>query len=149
MEIVIPQHSAEKAGKDWKGFLITRGLAGLSVLLMAPADIVEVFSWFPKRLLHLIPSGSPFWTFMGLCEITVGLADRFSLFFALVLNIVLLFRKQTPVWLKILVWALFLVAVLGAVGVETELIHVRHIGERSSHLGTPITLSTRASDARS
>jgi hypothetical protein len=105
-----------------KGFWVTLGTAVVSFLLMAPADIVEFFSWLPKSILDQIPSSSRVWTFFGLCEITVGLGDRFYLPVALVLNIFLLFRKQPPVWLKVFVWLLFLVAVLGAVRVETELL---------------------------
>jgi biopolymer transport protein ExbD len=88
---------------------------------MAPADIVEVFSWLPKRLLDPIPSSSRLWTLISLCEITVGIGDRFYLSLAVVLNIFLLFRKQASVWLKVFVWILFIVALLGAVRVETEL----------------------------
>ncbi len=111
-------------GKMQKGFWITLGTTVVSFLLMAPADIVEFFSWLPKPILDQIPSSSRVWTFVGLCEIAVGLGDRFYLPLALVLNIFLLFRKQAPVWLRVFVWILFIVAVLGAVRVETELRHV-------------------------
>jgi hypothetical protein len=104
---------------------VTLGTAVLSLLFMAPADIVEVFSWLPKRMLDPIPSGSRLWTFISLCEIAVGIGGRFYLSLALVLNIFLLFRKQASVWLKVFVWILFIVALLGAVRVETELRHVR------------------------
>src|SRR5258706_15710843 len=107
-------------GKMQKGFWITLGTTVVSFLLMAPADIVEFFSWLPKPILDQIPSSSRVWTFVGLCEITVGLGDRFYLPLALVLNIFLLFRKQAQVWLRVFVWILFIVAVLGAVRVETE-----------------------------
>jgi len=111
-------------GKMQKGFWITLGTTVVSFLLMAPADIVEFFSWLPKPILDQIPSSSRVWTLVGLCEIAVGLGDRFYLPLALVLNIFLLFRKQAPVWLRVFVWILFIVAVLGAVRVETELRHV-------------------------
>ena len=112
-------------GEKREGFWGTLAMAVLSFLFMAPADIVEVFYCLPKRLLDPIPSSSRVWTFVGLCEITVGLGDRFYLPLALVLNIFLLFRKQAPVWLRVFVWILFLVALLGAVRVETELRHIR------------------------
>lgn len=112
-------------GEKREGFWVTLGTAALSLLFMAPADIVEVFSWLPKRLLDLIPSSSRVRTFVDLCEITVALGDRFYLPLALILNVFLLFRKQVPVWLKVFVWILFIVALLGAVRVETELRHVR------------------------
>ncbi len=83
-------------GKMQKGFWITLGTTVVSFLLMAPADIVEFFSWLPKPILDQIPSSSRVWTFVGLCEIAVGLGDRFYLPLALVLNIFLLFRKQAP-----------------------------------------------------
>ena len=112
-------------GKMRKGFWVTLGTAVASFLLMAPADIVEFFFWLPKSIVDNIPSSSRVWTFVGLCEITVGLGDRFYLPLALVLNIFLLFRKQAQVWLRVFVWILLIVAVLGAVRVETELRHVR------------------------
>ena len=107
-------------GKMRKGFWVTLGTAVASFLLMAPADIVEFFFWLPKSIVDNIPSSSRVWTFVGLCEITVGLGDRFYLPLALVLNIFLFFRKQAQVWLRVFVWILFIVAVLGAVRVETE-----------------------------
>lgn len=117
----IPKVDGEKREHFWA----TLGAAVLSLLFMAPADIVEVFYCLPKRLLDPIPSSSRLWTFIGLCEIAVGLGDRFYLPLALVLNIFLLFRKRVPVWLKVSVWILLLVAVLGAVRVETEIRRIR------------------------
>ena len=112
-------------GEKREGFRVALGTAVLSLLLMAPADTVEVFSWLPKRLLDPIPSSARLWTLIGLCENTVGIGGRFYLSLALVLNIFLLFRKQAPVWLKVFAWILFMVALLGTVRVETELRHVR------------------------
>ena len=120
-EISIATVDGEKRERLW----VTLGAAILSICFMVPADIVELFSWLPKRLLDPIPSSTRLWTFIGLCEIAVGLGDRFYLPLALVLNIFLLFRKQAPVWLKVSVWILLLVALLGAVRVETEIKHIR------------------------
>lgn len=82
-EISIAMIKEEKRERLW----VTLGAGVLSFFFMAPADIVEVFSWLPKRLLDLVPSSSRLWTFVGLCEITVGLGDRFYLPLALVLSI--------------------------------------------------------------
>ena len=105
-----------KAGTLW----VTLGAAVLSLFFMAPADIVEVFYGLPKRSLDRIPGSN----FVALTWIAVGIGDRFYLPLALVLNIFLLFRKQAPVWLKVCVWILFIVALLGAVCVETEIRHI-------------------------
>src|SRR5258706_7359910 len=107
-------------GKRGKGLWVALGTEVARFLLIAPADIVEFFFWLPKSIVDNIPSSSRVWTFVGLCEITVGLGDRFYLPLALVLNIFLFFRKQAQVWLRVFVWILFIVAVLGAVRVETE-----------------------------
>jgi hypothetical protein len=110
--------------RNRSSFLITFVVAAMSLVFMAPAAITEFFSWLPKRTLAPIPSVSFFWKFIGLCEIAVMIGGRFYLFFALLLNIFLLLRRQVPVWLKALVWVLFAVAVLGAVRMETEIRHV-------------------------
>ena len=112
-------------GEKREGFWGTLGAAVLTLLFMAPADIVEVFYCLPKRLLDWIPGSTRLGTFVGLCWIAVGIGDRFYLPLALVLNIFLLFRKQAPIWLKVCVWILLIVAVLGAVCVETEISHIR------------------------
>lgn len=112
-EISIAMIDEEK--REW--FWVTLGAAVLSFFFMAPADIVEVFSWLPKRFLDRVPGSN----FIALCWIAVGIGDRFYLSLALVFNIFLLFRKQAPVWLKVCVWILLLVALLGAVCVETEI----------------------------
>ncbi len=104
-----------------QGFSITLLAAVTSLFFLAPAAIVEVFSWLPKQVLAPIPSSSFFWKFIGLCEIAVAIGYRVYLFLSLIINIFLLFRRQAPVWLKVLVWVLFAVAVFGAVRVETEL----------------------------
>lgn len=109
---------------NWKGLFITFGVGALSLLLMAPADIVEVSFWL--RPLHKIAMGSHLGTVISLCEMTVVLADRVYLPLAFVLNVFLLFRRQAPVWLKVIVWILFALAVLGAVNVESEIIHDSH-----------------------
>ena len=54
-----------------------------------------------------------------------ALGGRVYLSLALVLNIILLFLRQAPAWLKALVWVLFVVAVFGLLGVEADLRHVR------------------------
>jgi Na+-transporting NADH:ubiquinone oxidoreductase subunit NqrE len=110
--------------RDLKGVFVTLAAAVLSILLMFPADIAEVFSWIPSSVLARI-SSLRLANFIGLCEFVVALSDRFYLPLALGLNIFLLFRRKAPVWLKVLVWVLFAVAVLGAVHVETEIRHVR------------------------
>ena len=115
--INIAMMDGEKRERLW----VTLGAAILSIFFMAPADIVEVFYCLPKRFLDRIPGS----TFIGLSWIAVGIGDRFYLPLALVLNIFLLFRKQAPVWLKVLVWILLFVALLGAVCVETEISHIR------------------------
>jgi hypothetical protein len=109
--------------RNRSSFLITFVVAAMSLVFMAPAAISEVFSWIPKRVLAPISSASFLWKFIGLCEIAVAIGDRFYLFLALILYIFLLLRRQVPVWLKVLVWVLFAVAVLGAVRMETEIRH--------------------------
>ena len=109
--------------RNRSSFLTTFVVAAMSLVFMAPAALTELFSWLPKRMLAPIPSDSFFWKFIGLCEIAVMIGGRFYLFFALILNIFLVLRRQVPVWLKVLVWVLFAVAVLGAVRMETEIRH--------------------------
>lgn len=108
-------------GEKRERFWVTLGAAVLSLFFMAPADIVEVFYCLPQRFLDRIPGS----TFINLCWIAVGIGDRFYLLLALVLNIFLLFRKQAPIWLKVFVWILLLLALLGAVCVESEIRHIR------------------------
>jgi hypothetical protein len=97
--------------ENLKGSLVTFGASGLSLLLMAPADIFEVSSWLPKFM--LARSGTSLGNFIDACEVAVAIGGP----------IFLLFRKPAPVWLKTLLWALFIVAVVGVVRVETELAH--------------------------
>ncbi len=77
-------------------------------------------------MLGRLSGGSWFSKLVDLSWIGVAIGGRFYLLFALGLNVFLLFRRQTSIWLKALVWALFVVFVLGVLGVETELKHVRH-----------------------
>ena len=117
------------AKRTVKGFLITLAIAGLSLLFQAPAVIAEVYSWLPKSLLDRT-SGS-FSNFVGLSEVGVAVGGGFYLILAFLLNVFLLFLRQAPVWLKVLVWVFFVVAVLGWMRVEAD---IRH-----SFLGSQIT----------
>jgi hypothetical protein len=107
--------------KSRKSSFVTFAVVALSLFLSAPAIITEVFSWVPKSILSRVPYNSRFWTFVGLSEIAVAIGGPVYLFLALVLNVILLFRRQAAIWLKILVWVLFVVAVLGLLGVEAEM----------------------------
>jgi hypothetical protein len=115
---------SDPAGSSFKSSLVTFVAAGTSVLLSTPAFVAEVVSWVPKSILGAIPSGSSFWTFVGLSEITAAIGDLLYLPLALVLNVFLVFRRQ-PGWLKVFVWAFFVVAVLGAIRVGSEVSHIR------------------------
>jgi hypothetical protein len=106
--------------------LLTLSAAAISLLFSAPAVITAAYFWIPKSVLGRLPSGSWLWNFFGLCEIAVAIGGRFYLLLAFALNVFLLFRRQATIWLRVLVWALFVVAVLGLLGVEADLRHVRH-----------------------
>lgn len=100
-------------------------IAAMSILLSGPAVVVECFSWNHRPLLAWISDNSPLSTLFRFCWYTAVLGDRIYLFVAGVLNVVLLVRKESPVWLKILVWAFFVVAVLGALQVGNNLRYER------------------------
>jgi hypothetical protein len=106
--------------------LVTVAIAAISLFFSAPAVIVAVFYRIPPSILGRLPGGLWFENFVSLCWIGVAIGGRVYLLLSCALNFFLLFRRQTPTWLRVLLWALFLVAVLGLWGVETELSHVRH-----------------------
>jgi hypothetical protein len=94
--------------------LFMSGAIGFSLFLMAPAVIVGISSWLP------VPKVLSASNFVGLCEMTVAIGGGVYLFLALVLNGFLTFRRQVPLWSKILVWSLFAIALYGAVRVHSE-----------------------------
>ncbi len=106
--------------------LVTVAIAAISLFFSAPAVITAVFSRVPQSILGRLPGGLWLANFVDLCWIGVAIGGRFYLLLSCALNFFLLFRRQTPIWLSVLLWALFLVAALGLWGVETGLSHARH-----------------------
>jgi hypothetical protein len=113
------------ATKSFKSSLITFGVTAISILFVAPAAIAEVFSWLPESIHSRFPTNSRLGNFVGLCYLATAIGGRAYLFLAFILNVFLLSRKQAPAWPKVLLWLLFFVAVLGLLGVEADLKHVR------------------------
>jgi hypothetical protein len=123
MRTEIATSTTGSEARSFKSSLVTFSVAALSLFFSAPAVISAVFHWVPKSITDRVPSDSRLWNFVGFSEIAVLMGGRVYLFLALVLNVTLLFRRQAAIWPKVLAWALFIVAVLGLLGVEAEVRH--------------------------
>jgi len=67
------------------------------------------------------------WDFEGLCEIATAVGGWVYLSGSFILNILLSFRRQAPVWLKLLLWVLFVIAIFGVMRMESEIRQIRRV----------------------
>ena len=122
-----PGHPPMKAERNIRSLVVTIGLTAISLSFCAPAVITEVFSWIPQGILSRISYRSPLWSFEGLCEIATAAGGWVYLSGSFILNILLSFRRQVPVWLKLLLWVLFVIAIFGVMHMESEIRQIRRV----------------------
>jgi len=112
-----------KEERNIRSLIVTIGLTAISLFFCAPAVIVEVYSWIPRSLLSTIPYRyhSSLGGVVGLAWTAVVVTKWIYLSISFVLNIILLFRKQAPAWLKLLLWIPFIIAIFGVIDVVKDL----------------------------
>jgi len=99
-------------------------------LLSSPAALYQSFTWIGEMLPHwLVHRGTPIppalANVIALCFFLVALIGRPMCAIAIVLDLVLLFLRGAPVWLRVLASAFVVFAVFGTLLVEIQARYVR------------------------
>lgn len=105
-------------------------VASWVLLISLPAAIYQSATWIwqmlPEGLLHRATPMPTLGNFIGLCFLLVAIAGRPMCAVTIILDLVLLFSRGAPIWLKLLASVFVVLAILGTLLVEAQARHVRN-----------------------